>query len=200
MEPFGLNVRVGIMAILTFPLQRAKQFEQLVRPLLPGLYRQAYRLCGSRDNAEDLVQELLTRLFAQATPLHELENIKMWLLKALYHQFIDFVRKQKQHKCLIMGEAAEQALLALPCPQGSAEEATEKQLTYQRIEAVLLTLNADQRAVIVLHDMEGYTLNELAVIQEVPVGTIKSRLHRARQCMREVLEREPFTDDLRVTV
>ncbi|MBI3562125.1 MAG: RNA polymerase sigma factor [Gammaproteobacteria bacterium] len=185
--------------LMKFPQNRAKQFEQLLRPLLPQLYRQAYRLCGHRSTAEDLVQELLTRLYAQGISLATLENVKAWLLKALYHQFIDFIRKQKSEKQVDGGEAAEHVLLNIACPQGSAEEITTRWLDQQRIEAALQSLNTDQRTVIVLHDMEGYTLYELEATLEIPVGTLKSRLHRGRRQLRAVLLREPFAAEIRVT-
>lgn len=187
------------MAIFEFTTSRARQFDALMRPLLPHLFRQAYRLCGNRHTAEDLVQELVTRLYEKNQPLHSLENLQTWLLKALYHQFIDSIRKQKHEKQLDAGEAAEEVLLAIPCPHGSAEEMTERLLERQRIEAALAVLNVEQRTVLVLHDMEGYTLNELEPVLGVPLGTLKSRLHRARRQMREILLREPFGTEQRVT-
>lgn len=186
------------MAIFNFSNSRAKQFDALVRPLLPQLYRQAYRFCGHRQNAEDLVQELLTRLYAKENPLAEKENLKTWLTKALYHQFIDSIRKQKQEHFVTSGELAEMELLTIPCPQGSAEEITLKYLEQQQIETAMSKLNAEQRAVLVLHDMEGYTLNELEPVLEAPLGTLKSRLHRARQQMRHLLLMEPFEAEKRV--
>lgn len=197
-EPSALIIRVSSMALIKFPTSRARQFEALVRPLLPQLYRQAYRLCGHRQNAEDLVQELLTRLYARSTSLNELENLKTWLLRALYNLFIDSVRKQSHDKQVERGESAEEAIMSVPCPAGSAEEVTVRRLEQQQIESALLVLNADQRAVIVLHDMEGYTLIELEPILDVPLGTLKSRLHRARLQLREILSREPFGSEQRV--
>ncbi len=187
------------MALFKSSSSRARQFDSLVRPLLPQLYRQAYRLCGHRQNAEDLVQELLTRMYARSSSLNELDNAKSWLLRAMYNLFIDSVRKQKQDKQIDSGEVADEAILAVPCPNGSAEEMTMRLLEQQRIETALDTLSADHRAVIVLHDMEGYTLVELESVLEVPLGTLKSRLHRARRQLREKLLVEPFDNELRVT-
>jgi len=186
------------MALFKFPVSRAKRFELLIRPLLPQLYRQAYRLCGHRQNAEDLVQDLLTRLYEQHRPLEDLDNIKTWLLKALYHQFIDTYRKQKFDRQIDGGEVAEEALLAIPCPHGSAEEVTERQFDQQRLMQAIQSLSAEHHAIVVLHDMEGYTLTELEPVLAVPLGTLKSRLHRARQQLRETLLKEPLTDTLRV--
>lgn len=186
------------MALFKFPSSRARQFDLLLRPLLPRLYRQAYRLCGHRHNAEDLVQELLTHLYAKASPLDDRENLQTWLLKVLYNLFIDSIRKQKHDKQVDNGEFAAETLLSIPCPQGSAEEITLRLLEQQRIEQALQSLNADQRSVLVLHDMEGYTLTELEPVLAVPLGTLKSRLHRARRQMRELLLREPFDIEQRV--
>lgn len=186
------------MALYKFPVSRAKRFELLIRPLLPQLYRQAYRLCGHRQNAEDLVQDLLTRLYEQNHSLDNLENIKTWLLKALYNQFVDNYRKLKPERQVDSGELAEEVLLSIPCPLGSAEEITERLFDRQRLTQAIQSLSAEHHAIVVLHDMEGYTLTELEPVLEVPLGTLKSRLHRARQQLRETLLKEPLADAPRV--
>jgi len=60
-------------------------------------------------------------------------------------------------------------------------------LNYTRLQKALLKLNAEQRSLIALHDMEGYNLPELATLLEIPAGTLKSRLHRARATLRVLL-------------
>lgn len=186
------------MALYNFPVSRAKRFELLIRPLLSQLYRQAYRLCNHRQNAEDLVQDLLTRLYEQNHPLDDLENIKTWLLKALYHQFVDNYRKLKPERQVDSGAAAEAALLSIPCPLGSAEEVTARLIEQRRLQQAIQSLSSEHHAIVVLHDMEGYTLAELEPVLEVPLGTLKSRLHRARQQLRETLLKEPLAGTLRV--
>jgi RNA polymerase sigma-70 factor (ECF subfamily) len=87
---------------------------------------------------------------------------------------------------------------ALPTATEGPEEHAERSSWRERILAALEQLNPEQRAVIAMHDVEGYSLEELATILETPLGTLKSRLHRARQRMRSLLPMEPFSGGERV--
>jgi RNA polymerase sigma-70 factor (ECF subfamily) len=81
----------------------------------------------------------------------------------------------------------------------SPEKSMEHSFQSEQIEKALNKLSKDQRAVITLHDIEGYQLTELEVLLEVPLGTLKSRLHRARVKLRENLKKmEPFLSDYRL--
>jgi RNA polymerase sigma-70 factor (ECF subfamily) len=75
----------------------------------------------------------------------------------------------------------------VPSPNYNPEEYTQRRDLAKGIEQALDTLNKDQRAVIVMHDIEGYKLNELEILLEVPQGTLKSRLHRGRAKIRNIL-------------
>ena len=178
--------------------QYTRQFEQLILPQLDNLYRYAYRLCGQQADAEDLVQELVTRLHAKQVELDKLENQKTWLLRALYNLFVDQHRQTKRHLSVI--DTYSDACVDPDQFEGTApspETLASRQSGMQQIEQALQYLNQEQRALIALHDIEGHTLQEVETITGTPLGTLKSRLHRARQTLREHL-REPFTEHYRV--
>lgn len=175
-----------------------QEFEQLILPLLDDLYRYAYRLTGQQANAEDLVQELVTRLHTKQVDLVALENRKTWLLRTLYNLFIDLYRQEKRHLSVI--DSYTDAGVELE--QFAANTATPEELTSQfaemrQIERAVQNLNPEQRALIALHDIEGHTLQEIETITGIPLGTLKSRLHRARHSLREQLL-EPFSEHRRV--
>lgn len=77
-------------------------------------------------------------------------------------------------------------------------QASRKELS-NRIEMALQQINNDQRIVVLLHDSEGYTLEEISEILQVPLGTLKSRLNRARNALRKLLSMEPFDESGRLT-
>jgi len=173
-------------------LFRRASFEALLRPHLERLYRLAFRFTGSRADAEDLVQELCTRVLPDVETLRRLDRPGPWLARALHNLYVDQVRRRVRSPVDSVAELPEVESGA-PGP----EELAASDLTLERIEAALAHLPPEQRAVIAWHDIEGYTLEELADVQRLPLGTLKSRLHRARAALRRLL-REPFAGPGRV--
>lgn len=202
MEPFPRLLRVTVEAepntmTRIFSLFRYRKgddaFETLVAPHVERLYRLAYRFTGDRNDAEDLVQELLTHLYPRRAALAQVRDLGPWLARALYHRFVDTWRHRAADP--LRGAADEEVLAALADPRADVQRDT---LLQARLNAALAHLNADQRAVIALHDIEGYTLDELETLLETPLGTLKSRLHRARRELRTLLGMEPFDAQIRV--
>lgn len=187
------------MGTITKIFRRPKgDFDSLVAPYIEQLYRVAYRFTGNRHDAEDLVQELLVRLYPKRDELSGIDKLSPFLTRSLYNLFIDQVRRNSREPDSFI-EATESAA----DPGGGPEVMAEGALLQRHLLTALASLNQDQRALISLHDIEGYSLPELEVLLETPVGTLKSRLHRARARMREVLEivgvMEPFGDSQRYT-
>jgi len=167
-----------------------KSFDQLLRPHLDRLYRLAFRFTGTRDDAEDLVQELCSRMLPRLEELRRLDQPGPWLARALHNLFVDQARHRARSPVQAVDELPE-----VPDPQPGPEQLAA--LSTDRILAALDRLPADQRAVIAWHDIEGYTLEELSGSQELPLGTLKSRLHRARAALKALLM-EPFDPPGRV--
>lgn len=165
----------------------AGQFEQLIALHLPHLYQLAYRFCNDRTDAEDLVQDVVLKLLPHCEEMARIEKLRPWLARVLYRQFIDRYRQNERSPLSLVAEGddplADQAAPAAENP----ENQTEAGLNHKRLLLALQTLNTDQRAVVLLHDVEGYTLAELEVILDSPQGTLKSRLNRARNRLREFL-------------
>ncbi|NIR59389.1 MAG: RNA polymerase sigma factor, partial [Gammaproteobacteria bacterium] len=162
---------------------QVRRFERAVRPWLHDLHRLALRLTGNADDAEDLVQELLLRLQTRLDEVAALEQPRPWLARVLYRLFVDHWRHRRSGPDVDDGSAVEEQ----PGHGDLPDEAFERALTRERLQAALDRLPAFQRELVLLHDVEGYTLSEIAIVAEVPVGTLKSRLHRARATLRERL-------------
>jgi RNA polymerase sigma-70 factor (ECF subfamily) len=189
--------------ILQFRRNRnaASKFEELMRPQVEFLHRLAWRFTGSVADAEDLVQDVLLKLYPRREELAGIEQLRPWLAKVLYRQFVDFARRQARAPFSALAEGAQDQddpLDAVAAPDDGPDAHAERGEWRDRILAALGQLNPEQRAVVVMHDVEGYSLEELEPLLEAPLGTLKSRLHRARQRLRAHLGMEPFAAGERV--
>ena len=179
----------------------ASKFEDLLRPQVEYLYRLAWRFTGSVADAEDLVQDVLLKLYPRTRELLDIERLRPWLAKVLYRQYIDFFRKRARSPLVELAadsEGEDDPLDTLPAPGDGPEDHAERGRLRERILAALERLSPEQRAVVTMHDVEGYSLEELETILETPLGTLKSRLHRARRRLRALLPMEPFSAGERV--
>lgn len=164
-----------------------RQFEQRLRPHLPQLYRLAYRFTGQADDAEDLVQDLLLKLYPRLQEIEALENPAPWLAKVLYRQYIDRLRRDQRSPVLPMDEQ-QSAYEFHPDDQPHPDDVADNQITSRILQQALNQLNEDQRVAVIMHDVEGYSLQELEGILDVPQGTLKSRLSRARARLRDAIQ------------
>ena len=168
---------------MTMLFPRSATFDLVLRPHLERLYRLAFRFTGSRGSAEDLVQELCVRLLPRDAELRALEQPGPWLARSLHNLYVDQARRQARYPVDAVDELPE-----VEDPAPGPDELADLQMSAERIEAALMELPPEQRAVLAWHDIEGYTLEELAESHEVPLGTLKSRLHRARAALRIALK------------
>lgn len=175
--------------------QKARAFDSLVRPHIEHLYRMAYYLTGTQHAAEDLVQELLTKLFSKTNKLEQIEKLRPWLSTALTNLFIDSKRRVNRSPVSYTDstEAIEEENFdPHDCPELILQQEQEIDLLQNAFNQLI----DEHRALLVLHDIEGYSLPELAESLSTPLGTLKSRLFRARNRLQLILENmkneEPF--------
>lgn len=171
----------------------ATDFETMMQPYMGHLYKVAYRFTGgSVADGEDLIQELLIKLYTKRQQMQEIKQLRPWLVKVLYRIFIDQIRKQNRSPIhLAVKPKADEVDLVeiIPCSNKGPEESLSDQNIKLTLMQAVSNLNETQRSVCILHDMEGYTLVELEEILATPIGTLKSRLHRARANLRNSLQR-----------
>ena len=163
---------------------QAKLFEQLLQPHMQRLFRFAYRLTHSRPEAEDLFQDVLTKLYTRLEELSALRDPAPWLNRVLYNHFIDNQRRYARRRLIDVdeGQLAGQSIDSLPDPSADPEHSN-----LDALHKALGQLSDEHRTVVLLHDAEGYKLEEIQAITDTPLGTIKSRLHRARARLREII-------------
>lgn len=153
------------------------------------MYRLAFRFCGDPDSAQDLVQDVLTKLYARQAELMAIDHLQSWLTKVVYRQFIDNKRRQSRSPLQSiedMGEGFEAPAQSDSRPDWQMEQT---QLS-RRLQYAVNRLSEEHRIIISLHDIEGYPLKEIQEILGVALGTLKSRLHRARAQLREIINNQ----------
>lgn len=170
------------------------EFIAVLRPHIDLMYRMAYRWTQCRHDAEDLVQDVLVRLTARRNELRHVEQLRPWLIKVLYRRYVDLYRRQ-QCSPLVPESELEQQAFDNPIPVLTERIDIPQRIDLQQtLLAALATLDDEQRDTLLLHDVEGYTALEVAEILEINVGTVKSRVHRARNHLKKLLASGTFSD------
>lgn len=168
-------------------------FEELLRPHVDRLYRLAFRLSGNVADAQDLVQEVLVKAYERRAELTSIAALSPWLARVLYNSFIDNTRRYARKRLRTVpidraevgGEPMEPA-----SPLAGPEDETQRAFDIMALAKALDKLSLEHRSVLLMHDSEGYKLEEIQAITGIPVGTLKSRLHRARARARELLDED----------
>jgi RNA polymerase sigma-70 factor, ECF subfamily len=156
------------------------------------LHAKASKMTRDHTDAEDLVQETYARAFASFHQFKEGTNLKAWLNRILTNTFISgYRRKQREPVLTVAGlEDWQLARAQSHTTAGlrSAEELALDHLPDASVTNALRQLSDDFRMAVYLADVEGFGYREIAQIMHCPVGTVMSRLHRARSQLRELLE------------
>jgi RNA polymerase sigma-70 factor (ECF subfamily) len=173
----------------------AALFERELGPCRRQLYPTALRMTGNSSDAEDLVQDTMTRAYAGLAGFKPGTNGRAWLFRIMTNAFING-RRHRQHEPV---EALSPAV-DVPAPSAarlpaaiaarsvpSAEDVALSNLSLSEVRAALTELPPGFRAVIYLVDAEGYSYRQAAEMIGVPIGTVMSRLHRARKRLRQQL-------------
>ncbi|MBZ4320080.1 RNA polymerase sigma factor SigM [Streptomyces huiliensis] len=153
-------------------------FSELVRRHRDRLWAVALRTLGDREEAADAVQDALVSAYRAAHTFRGQSAVTTWLHRITVNACLDRARKAAARRTSPLAET--EKLEHLLEPHESAAEPAERSDLHRELLGALATLPPDQRAVLVLVDMQGYPVAEAAAVLNVPVGTVKSRCARAR--------------------
>ena len=173
-------------------LEKHRVFEKEFMPHIDSMYNFAFRLTNDEDDANDLVQDTYLKAFRFINSFSQGTNAKAWLFRILKNSFINDFRKKSKEPAKVDYQDVETTY-------NSEEDAETNQTVDLRVESVqdligdeianaLNVLPVDFRTVIILCDVEGFTYEEMAKILDIPIGTVRSRLHRARMLLKEKLK------------
>lgn len=171
-------------------LEKERTFEKEFLPHIDSMYNFAYRLTFDEDDAKDLVQDTYLKAYRFIESFEKGTNAKAWLFRILKNSFINDFRKRSKEPSKVDYQEVESFY--------NSEDVDRTITTDLRVETVqdmigdeisnaLNSLDVDFRTVIILCDLEGFKYDEMAKILDIPIGTVRSRLHRARNLLKERL-------------
>ena len=162
--------------------QKPPTWESIARDHGRFLYQVAYRLTGNDDDAQDLVQEVLLRV-RRGLLTYQPGSMEGWLSRITTNAFLDEVRRRRRRPVDALPAEAD---LVLPASLAADEELARRQLP-EDIQLALTTLPEDFRAAVVLCDVVGLSYEDISETLDVPIGTVRSRIHRGRMALRRAL-------------
>lgn len=179
--------RLSSPSVVTSQIPMHELDEQL-RELIPRLRRFAVSLTRNATSADDLVQSTLERAIISWADKRAEGDLRAWLFSILYRQFLDAHRRTRRYARML------EFFTGRDDAQPSVERTVIAQATLQAFDQ----LNTEQRALLLWVSVEGLSYKEIAEILEVPIGTVMSRLSRARQALRQLSDGEIASPSLRI--
>jgi RNA polymerase sigma-70 factor (ECF subfamily) len=173
--------------------ERLKIFEQMVMPHLDAAYNLARWLAGNDHDAQDVAQEASLRAFRFLGSFRG-ENARAWLLTIVRNTFYNWLRKNRPSE--IAGELDIEAM-AVEDVSVNAEKINLRVADAEAVQRAIAGLPVEFREIVILREMEGLSYSEIADLAEVPMGTVMSRLARARKLLQKRLASEFNPEDQR---
>ena len=159
-------------------------FQNQVFPVKNKLFRFAFHLLGSSEEAKDVVQEVFIKVWNGREQLAEIENIEAWCMRITKNLSLDRLRQQKRRPT----DSIEKGVHILNETLSPYENAEIRE-SMKRVGELMSGLPEKQRQIMHLRDIEGYTYNEISEILEIDMSQVKVNLFRARNSVREQLQK-----------
>ncbi|HEY6318562.1 MAG TPA: sigma-70 family RNA polymerase sigma factor [Acidimicrobiia bacterium] len=158
-------------------------WEEVARDHGAFLFSVAYRLAGNADDAQDLVQEALVRV-RRGLERYEPGSLEGWLARIVTNVFLDEMRRRRRRPADALPDDPERVLPTTPGADEASQELSEE------IQHALAEIPEDFRVPVVLCDVADQSYEQIAVALRIPVGTVRSRIHRGRRMLRAALTAE----------
>lgn len=157
-------------------------FRPSIEALRPVLYRIAYAWCHDAALADDLVQDTLSKAWTRRAQLRDEASLKAWVVSIMHHCWLDHLRSRRDFDDVELWQDT------IESPTESPEACCNREQVIASVRAAVTRLPLGQRQVLTLVDLEEFSYVEVAGILDIPVGTVMSRLSRARANLKTLLD------------
>ncbi len=177
--------------------QQESRFADLMQKTHRKVFNMAYRLTGSRPDAEDLTQEAFFRAYRSFGDYEGDKPFDNWILRILTRLFLDMLRSRRRRVQSVsydnpVGTGSDDtAHFDLPDTASTPEQILMESNFSEPVQRAMNLLSPEQRLLVTLADIEELPYKDIAEIMNTPVGTIRSRLHRTHKLLRSKLEQQP---------
>lgn len=169
---------------------RSSAFEDLLKKYHDRVYRLAFRLLGNTQDAEDVIQDVFTQVYLSLKSFKGNSSFYTWLFRITYNVSITHRRKRKNVISLQTGQGTDSAPEIALASDGSAPDLNlDREENKALVEKALGMLSIEHRACLIFKEVEGLSYEEIADSLAIPVGTVRSRLFRARLELRDILQK-----------
>ncbi len=170
--------------------EKVSVFNNEFLPHITSMYNFGYRLTLDEDDAKDLVQDTYLKAYRFIESFQKGTNAKAWLFRILKNSFINDYRKKSKEPSKVDYQEVESYYNSDDVDRQITTDLrveTLQDMIGDEISNALNSLDVDFRTVIILCDLEGFKYDEMAKILDIPIGTVRSRLHRARNLLKDKL-------------
>lgn len=167
----------------------AAAFEELMSSQEGRMYAIALRMMGNREDAQDCAQEAMVRIYRAMGSFKGQSTLATWIYRITMNTCLDELRRRKVRKVTSLDSLVDTGW-APTDPNDTPEEHGLRSEKRNVLNSAIQTLPEDMRAAIILRDIKGYSYDEIAGVLDANVGTIKSRISRGREKLREILSKE----------
>ncbi len=163
------------------------KFEFLVATYQQRIYSTLLGMLGNRQDAEDVTQETFLTAFRKLDQFERRSSFYTWLRRIAFNAAIDLQRRKKRTKNQLVSSDAIETFESTGHQAYSPESIVMVNETVGQVQLAMSRLDAERRNIIVMRDLQGIDYAEIATLLDIPVGTVRSRLHRARIELRDIM-------------
>ncbi|MBR6646866.1 MAG: sigma-70 family RNA polymerase sigma factor [Clostridia bacterium] len=169
-----------------------ESFEQLISPYTKQLLNYTFRMLKNREDAEDALQDTYIKVYNSLKSFQGNSSFRTWLYKIATNVCLDHLRKEKNASNVSLNQTTPDGEYEFQVPDDtySPEIAAKKKAAFRALNAAMNNLEHDQRQAVSLRDIHGFSYDEIAQVTDTTIGTVKSRINRARQALRKILEKD----------
>lgn len=182
------RIQLGMSIIAPETIERAKKgdlfaFEEIITTFEKPLWNYLVRLSGSRDDAEDLIQDTFVKVYKHLGSIDSTKNIKSWIYTIATNTAYDFLRKKKREATVELDEEYE----TKPDNASYHSVSTEDSMERKDVTSAIDQLDLLYRGPIILYYKDGFSYEEIANMLSIPINTLKTRLSRAKKQLASLL-------------